>query len=195
MRKSVTTFAVVSVLAAAMAGASMGASADEKTVPHPEMMQESQGAQGSYGMPGYGMGMMGGYGPGYGMGQGMGGGYGPGSMMGGYGGGFGMGPGMGMMGSGCSCGMPGSGMGPGMGMMGGGMGSGMMGGWAGRMGPMAMLDLSDAQNAQLERIQGESMKKQRSLMHQVWGEQEKLWDLFNAEKRNPAAIGKGMMPY
>jgi Spy/CpxP family protein refolding chaperone len=92
----------------------------------------------------------------------------------------GMGHGMGMMGS---MGM----MSPGMGMMGGmgGFGPGMMG-----MGPMAMLDLNDAQTAQLQKIQADSMKAQRALMRQMWDEQEKLWDLMNAEKRTPAAIGK-----
>jgi Spy/CpxP family protein refolding chaperone len=137
-------------------------------------------------------------GPGYGMGSGM-------DMMGGMmnmtGGGCpmmggGMGPGMGMMGGG---------MGPGMGMMGGGMGgygpgAGMMGGvgagygmgpgMGGGMGPMAMLNLSEAQTAQMKMIQTESMKKQRALMLQMWEAQLNLGDLLNAEKRDPAAIGK-----
>jgi Spy/CpxP family protein refolding chaperone len=123
----------------------------------------TQGASPGAGCPGYGMGMMGGMGPGMGMGGGM------------------MGPGMGMMDGGM--------MGPGMGMMGGGMmgpGMGMMGG----MGPMAMLDLTDEQTAQIQKIRTEAMKKQRALMRQMWDEQEKLWDLSNAEKRDPAAIGK-----
>jgi Spy/CpxP family protein refolding chaperone len=89
----------------------------------------------------------------------------------------GMGPGMGMMGD-CPMGMMGGGMGPGMGMMGGGMG------------PMAMLDLSDAQTAQLKKIQTESKQKQRTLMRQMWEEQDKMSDLYDAEKRDPAAIGK-----
>lgn len=100
---------------------------------------------------------------------------------------------------GCPMGMMGGGMGPGMsgygpGMMGGGMGygmgPGMMAGWAGGMGPMAALDLSDTQTTQLEKIQTESMKKQRSLMRQMWEAQEKLGDLFDAENRDPAVIGK-----
>jgi Spy/CpxP family protein refolding chaperone len=94
------------------------------------------------------------------------------------GGGMGYGMGMGMMG----------GMGPGMGMMDGGMGGfgpGMMG-----MGPMAMLDLSDAQTAQLQKIQAESMKAQRPLMLRVWDEKKQLWALMNAEKPDPAAVGK-----
>jgi Spy/CpxP family protein refolding chaperone len=93
-------------------------------------------------------------------------------------GGMGYGMGMGMMG----------GMGPGMGMMDGGMGGfgpGMMG-----MGPMAMLDLSDAQTAQLQKIQAESMKAQRPLMLRVWDEKKQLWALMNAEKPDPAAVGK-----
>ena len=104
-------------------------------------------------------------------------GYGMGMMHGGMGSGYGMGPGMGMMG-GCPMGMMSGGMGPGMGMMGGGMG------------PMAMLDLSDAQTAQLKKIQTESKQKQRTLMRQMWEEQDKMSDLYGAEKRDPAAIGK-----
>jgi Spy/CpxP family protein refolding chaperone len=73
-------------------------------------------------------------------------------------------------------------------MMGGG---GMMGGMGqGMMGRMAMLDLSDAQMEQMEKIQAEAMKKQRKLMRQMWDEQENMSDLYDAEKRDPAAIGK-----
>lgn len=108
--------------------------------------------------------------PGYGM---MGGGMGSGMGMGMMGG---MGPGMGMMDD----------MGPGMGGgMGSGMGMGMMG-----MGPMAMLDLSDAQTAQLQKIQAEFMKAQRPLMRRIWDEKKQLWNLRKAEKPDPAAIGK-----
>ncbi|MDD5007453.1 MAG: hypothetical protein PHU49_11240 [Syntrophorhabdaceae bacterium] len=73
--------------------------------------------------PGYGPGMMGGYGGGYGPGMmgGYGGGYGPG-MMGGYGGGYGPGYGPGMMGG------YGGSYGP-------GYGPGMMGGYGGGYGP------------------------------------------------------------
>jgi Spy/CpxP family protein refolding chaperone len=77
-------------------------------------------------------------------------------------------------------------MGPGMMGSGYGMGPGMGGG----MGPMAMPDLSEAQTAQLKKIQTESMKKQRALMLQMWEAQANLGDLVNAEKRDPAAIGK-----
>jgi Spy/CpxP family protein refolding chaperone len=158
-------------------------------MPDQQMMMQgqAQGSGASGAMPGYGpgcgMGMMGGgMGPGYGMGPGMG-------MMGGM---------MNMMGGGCPMAMMGGGMGPGMGMMGGGMGgfgpgAGMMMGpgmMGGGMGPMAMLDLSDAQTAQMEKIQTESKKKQRTLMRQMWEEQDKLSDLYYAEKRDPAAIGK-----
>lgn len=102
--------------------------------------------------------------------------------------------GYGMPGYGCGMGMmggPGMGYGPGAmmgrhGAYGMGMGMGMMGG----LGPMAMPDLSDAQRDQMEKIQAGLMKKQRALMRQVWDEQEKLWDLSSAEKRDPAAIGK-----
>ena len=98
-----------------------------------------------------------------------------------------MGPMMGGMGYGMGMGMMG-GMGPGMGMMDGGMGGlgpGMMG-----MGPMAMLDLSDAQTAQLQKIQAEFMKAHRPLMRRIWDEKKQLWDLMKAEKPDPAAVGK-----
>lgn len=101
----------------------------------------------------------------------------------------GYGSGMGMMG-GYGPGMMGGGMGPGY-----GMGHGMMGGWAGGMGPMAMLDLSDAQTAQVEKIQTEMTKKQRTLMRQMWEEQGKLGDLMKAEKRDLTAIGKAYVRF
>jgi Spy/CpxP family protein refolding chaperone len=75
-------------------------------------------------------------------------------------------------------------------MMGPGMMGGMGPGMGGGMGPMAMLDLSEAQTAQLKKIQTESMKKQRALLLQMWDEQANLGDLLNADKRDPAAIGK-----
>jgi len=162
MNTSMKTVLASSITAFALAGTAVSASAAEPAMPDQQMMMQGQ-AQGS-GAPG----AMPGYGPGYRMGM-MGGGMGPG---------YGMGPGMGMMGGGCPMGMMGGGMGPGMGMMGGGMG------------PMAMLDLSDAQTAQLKKIQIESKKKQRTLMRQMWEEQDKMSDLYDAEKRDPAAIGK-----
>ncbi|HSJ81013.1 MAG TPA: Spy/CpxP family protein refolding chaperone [Thiobacillus sp.] len=187
MNTSMKTLLASSIAACALAGTAVSASAAEPAKPDQKMMMQGQ-AQGSGApgaMPGYGMGMMhGGMGPGYGMGPGMGmmGGCPMGMMSGG------MGPGMGMMGGG---------MGPGMGMMGGGMGPGMgmmggcpMGMMGGGMGPMAMLDLSDAQTAQLKKIQTESKQKQRTLMRQMWEEQDKMSDLYDAEKRDPAAIGK-----
>jgi Spy/CpxP family protein refolding chaperone len=117
-----------------------------------------------------------------------------------------------MMGGGCPMGMPGGGTGQGYGMgpgmMGGmgfgagmmmdpammgqayGMGPGAIGGMFGATGPMAMMDLTEAQTSQLEKIQTEGLKKQRAFMRQMWEEQEKLGDLSSAEKRDPAAIGK-----
>lgn len=185
MNTSMKTLLGSSIVAFALAGTAGSTSAAEPATPDEQMMTQGQ-AQGSGAS-----GAMPGYGPGYGMGM----------MHGGMGPGYGMGPGMGMMGGGCPMGMMGGGMGPGMGMMnmmGGGMGgfgpgagmmmgSGMMGGG---MGPMAMLDLSDAQTAQLKKIQTESKQKQRTLMRQMWEEQDKLSDLYDAEKRDPAAIGK-----
>ncbi|HUX31949.1 MAG TPA: Spy/CpxP family protein refolding chaperone [Thiobacillus sp.] len=106
--------------------------------------------------------------PGYGTMGGTGYGMGMGAM-------GGMGPGMGMMG----------GFGPGMGGGMGGFGPGMMG-----MGPMAMLDLSDAQTAQVQKIQAEFMKAQRPLMRRIWDEKKQLWNLTKTEKPDPAAVGK-----
>ena len=175
MNTSMKTRVASSIAAFALVGTAVPASAAEPAMPDQQMMMQGQ-AQGSA-APG----AM----PGYGMGPGMG-------MMGGM---------MNMMGGGCP--MMGGGMGPGMGMMGGGMGGygygagmmmgpGMMGGMGAGygMGPMAMLDLSEAQTAQLKKIQTESMKKQRALLLQMWDEQANLGDLVNAEKRDPAAIGK-----
>ncbi|MFA6901707.1 MAG: Spy/CpxP family protein refolding chaperone [Gallionellaceae bacterium] len=112
----------------------------------------------------------GGYGPGM-----MGGGYGPGMIGGGYG--------PGMMGGGYGPGMMGGGLGPGYGM-------GMMGGWGVGMGPLYMLDLTDAQAAQMEKIQTEMMSKHRVLARQMWEEQEKLGDMYSSDKRDPDKIGK-----
>lgn len=102
------------------------------------------------------------------------GGYGPGMMGGGYGPGYSMGPGM--------MGGYGAGYNMGPGMM-GGYGPGMMGGWAG-------LKLTDAQMAQMEKIHDSLQEKHRKLMSEMWDEQAKMAKLYNAEKRDPAAIGK-----
>ncbi|MFZ3042073.1 MAG: Spy/CpxP family protein refolding chaperone [Thiobacillus sp.] len=198
MNTSMKTLLASSITAFALAGTAVSASAAEPAMPDQQVMMQGQ-AQGSGApgaMPGYGMGMMGGgmgYGPGAGMMMGPG-------MMGGMtnmmGGGWGcpmmgaMGPGMGMMGGGMGYG-PGAGMMMGPGMRGGmGSGYGMGPGMGGGMGPMAMPNLSEAQTAQLKKIQTESMKKQRALMLQMWEAQANLGDLVNAEKRDPAAIGK-----
>ncbi len=92
--------------------------------------------------------------------------------------------------------MGGTGAGYGPGMMGGrmgsgyGMGQGMIGGWGGGMGGMSMLDLTDAQTAQMEKIQVDTMKQQRALMRQMWDAQGKLDDLMKADKRDLTAVGK-----
>lgn len=121
--------------------------------------------------PGYGPGMMGAYGPGMmrGYGPGYGQGYGPG-MMGGYGRG-------GMMG----------GYGYGGGMM-GDYGSGMMG-----LGPLQALDLNEQQLGKITQIQDETRRKNWSVMGKMLDEQAHMRDLFLAEKRDPAAIGKQAM--
>jgi Spy/CpxP family protein refolding chaperone len=125
-----------------------------------------QGGPGTPGCNGWGPGMMGG--GGYGMGPGMMGGYGgygmgPG-MMGGYGGGYGMGPGM----------MGGYGMGPGM--MGPYWGSG--------------LDLSVEQQAKVNKIQDETRKAHWALMGEMMNQQARLRDLYQAPKRDDAAIDR-----
>jgi Spy/CpxP family protein refolding chaperone len=113
-------------------------------------------------------GMQGGYGPGPGM---MGGGYGMGS-----GGGYGMGPGM--MGGGYGMG-PGGGYGMGPGMMGGGM----MGAYWG-----SGLDLTDQQRAKINKIQDETRKAHWALMGEMMDQQARLRDLYQAPKRDDAAI-------
>jgi Spy/CpxP family protein refolding chaperone len=138
------------------------------TAPLLSAAQAETPCPGGYGM---GPGMMGGYGGGYGMGPGMmgsyGGGYGMGpGMMGGYGGGYGMGPGM-------------------MGGYGGGygMGPGMMGGyWSNG------LDLTDAQQATINKIEDGSRKAQWALMGEMMDQQARLRDLYLAPKRDSAAI-------
>ncbi|MEN6585368.1 MAG: Spy/CpxP family protein refolding chaperone [Sulfuricella sp.] len=182
-----------SIVAVALAVAAAPSLAEEAAMSNQQTMMKSQakggGTRAAKPCYGSGMGRMdGGYR--HGMQQGMGGGYGPGMMGGGMGGSCscpGMMMGQGMMGQG----MMGQGM-MGQGMMGQGMmGQGMMGqGMGGGMGRMAMLDLSDAQIDQVEKIQTEAMKRQRGLMRQMWDEQEKMSDLYDAEVRDPAAIGK-----
>lgn len=166
MNSAIKKLLASSIVAAALIGMTASASAAEPGTPNPQMMQGQWG-----GGPGCGPGMMGG---GYGMQPG--GGYGPG-MMGGYGPGYGRG----MMGGG----MGGYGMGPGF-----GMGPGMMGAWGVGMGPLYMLDLTDAQTAQMEKIQTEMMSKHRTFARQMWDEQERLGDLYGSDKRDPDKIGK-----
>lgn len=113
--------------------------------------------------PGWGPGMMGGYGPGM-MGRGS---YGPGA--GSYG----------------------------PGMMGGGMMGGMMGGY-GRggmmgLGPLQALDLNNEQLGKINQIQDETRRKNWGVMGKLIDEQAHMRDLFLADKRDPAAIGKQAM--
>jgi len=93
--------------------------------------------------------------------------YGPGMM-----GGYGMGPGM----------MGGYGMGHGM-MGGYGMGPGMMGNYWG-----IVLDLTDEQQAKVNRIQDETRKSHWTLMGEMMNHQARLRDLNLAPKRDSAAI-------
>ena len=93
-------------------------------------------------------------------------------MMGGYGGGYGMGPGM----------MGGYSIGPGM-MGGYGMGPGMMGGYWGNG-----LGLTQAQQAELNKIQDETRKVHWALMSEMMDQQAKLRDLNLAPQRDNAAI-------
>ena len=139
------------------------------------------------------------------MGSGMmGGGYGPGMMGGGQGagmmGGYGQGQmGPGMMSGGYGQGMMGQGMmGQGMmgqGMMGGGYGQGMMSGGHHGFGMMGQRDglpgvtLDDAQRKKANGIQDDLRRKRWELMGRTMDEQIKLRDLYEADKRDPAAIG------
>lgn len=92
---------------------------------------------------------------------------GPG-MMGGYGPGYGMGPGM--MG----------GYGPGY-----GMGPGMMG-WGNYRG----LNLSEDQKSKITQIQKEVRTKQWAVMGEMMDAQDKLQELYDADKQDAAAINK-----
>ncbi|MFA7097093.1 MAG: Spy/CpxP family protein refolding chaperone [Gammaproteobacteria bacterium] len=118
------------------------------------------------------------YGGGYGMGM-----MGPG-MMGGPGMGYGMGRGMGMMGPGM--------MGPGTGY-GMGYGPGMRGPWGGgMMGPMggfAMLDLSDQQQQEIDKIRQETFRKHFDLRQQIFNERQNLRRLLLQDKPDPKAVG------
>lgn len=109
---------------------------------------------------------------------------GPGMMGGGPGPG-GWGPGM-MGGYGARQGGMG-GMGAMMGMMGIG-GHGMMG-----MGPYYMLDLTEAQRVKIGQLQDEMRKKNWEVVGRMLDEQSRLRDLYAADKRDPAAIGKQSM--
>lgn len=109
--------------------------------------------------------------------------FGPGcspAMMGGYGHGYGSGYGPGY----------------GRGMM-GGYGRGMMGGY-GRGGMMGMghlyaLNLNNEQLGKINQIQDEMRRKNWALMGKLQEEQAQMRDLFLADKRDPAAIGKQAM--
>lgn len=94
-------------------------------------------------------------------------------------GGNGMGPGM----------MDGYGMGPGM-MGGYGMGHGMMGGSWGRG-----LDLTEEQQTRINKIQDETRKAHWALMGQMMDLQARLRDLYQAPKRDQAAIDDAYKTY
>lgn len=103
----------------------------------------------------------------------------------------------------------GYGMGPGMmGDYGGGMGSGMMGAYGDGMGPGMMngyagpgmsgpfgwgwgggLDLTEAQEASINKIRDETRKAHWALMGEMLDLQARLRDLYAAPKRDTAAIG------
>jgi Spy/CpxP family protein refolding chaperone len=106
---------------------------------------------------------------------------------------YGMGPGMMGGGYGMGPGMMGGGYGMGPGMMGGyggyGMGPGMMGGH-GMMGPYwgSGLDLSAEQQTKVNKIQDETRKSHWALMGEMMNQQARLRDLYQAPKRDEAAI-------
>jgi len=89
---------------------------------------------------------------------------------------------------------PSPGWGPGM--MGGG---GMMGGYGyGRGGMMGLgalqaLDLSNEQLGKINQIQDETRRKNWGVMGKLIDEQSHMRDLFLADRRDPAAIGKQAM--
>jgi Spy/CpxP family protein refolding chaperone len=89
---------------------------------------------------------------------------GPG-MMGGYGSGYGMGPGM---------------------MGGYGMGPGMMMGW----GNYRELNLSAEQKTKIMQIRKEMRAKQWAVMGDMMDAQDKLQELYDADKQDAAAINK-----
>lgn len=101
-------------------------------------------------------------------------------MGGGYGGPGMMGPGM--MG-GYSPEMVGDGYGPGM--MGGGYGPGMMG----ILGGLPSVTLDNKQRSQANAIQDELRRKRWELMGRMQDEEASLRDLYDADKRDPKAIG------
>lgn len=76
----------------------------------------------------------------------------------------------------------------GMGGMMGIPGHGMMG-----MGPYYALDLNEQQRSKMAQIQDEVRKKNWDVMGKLMDEQARLRDLYAAEKRDPAAIGKQSM--
>lgn len=85
----------------------------------------------------------------------------------------------------------------GQGMMGYG-GNGMMGyGGPGMMGygghAFRMLDLNEQQRSKLSQIHDEVRKKNWELMGKLLDEQAVMRELFSADKRDPAAIGKQSM--
>ncbi|WP_325101035.1 Spy/CpxP family protein refolding chaperone [Paraburkholderia kururiensis] len=101
-------------------------------------------------------------------------------------GGYGWGPGM----------MGGAGPGYGGGMMGYGAGRGMMRGYGYGMGPGMMmsdawtggLNLTDEQRGKIHQIQDETRKTHWALMGSMMDQQAKLRDLYDAPKRDAAAI-------
>ncbi|MDH3309065.1 MAG: Spy/CpxP family protein refolding chaperone [Gammaproteobacteria bacterium] len=144
---------VLAVATLAASGAAIAAEQGGPMMCNRNMSPTMQPGQMGYGMaPGAGMGMMGG------------------GMMGM--GGHGMG-----MGSGCGMGMGGSGMG----MMGGGMMGGMGMGHGGGMGPVWMLDLTDDQRNQIEKIQNEARRKNWDTYGKIMDEQFKQRDLYSGE--------------
>jgi Spy/CpxP family protein refolding chaperone len=89
--------------------------------------------------------------------------------------------------------MGGMGMGMGMGMGPGmGMGNGMMGGGMGMMsmGPYHMLDLTADQRTKANKIQDDLRRKHWETMGKIMDEQARLRDLYDADKRDNAAILK-----
>jgi Spy/CpxP family protein refolding chaperone len=66
----------------------------------------------------------------------------------------------------------------------------MMGGGMGRMAAIWSLDLTDEQDSRIDKIHDDVHHRHRALMPQLWEAQDRLRNLYDADDRDAAAIGK-----